>query len=194
MTDTPQPPPSSAPPPESSGGGDSRNVLLIVLGVALVAVLVILIVVLLQDDDDSSSTSAGGETTTTAAGGETTTTAGGGETTTTAGGGVLPPGDHQYTLTIPGGTVLYSGSCNAEEDTLSADGRGAQNETIGITAQISAQTGGVTIAALGLEGEGTINAVTVGDGTFSVSGSGSVTDDSVDEPFDFSVSGSCTTG
>jgi hypothetical protein len=188
MSDTPQNPPSDAPAPESSGG-DNRNVLLIVLGAALVGVLIILIIVLVNDDDDSSSSSTSGDT--------TTTVAGGGETTTTAAGGTpttLPAGEHQYALNIPAGTVAYSGSCNVEEDTLSAQGQGAQNETISITAQVSAQTGGVTIAALGLEGEGTINAVAVGDGTFQVSGSGSVSDDSADGNFDFTVSGSCTTG
>jgi hypothetical protein len=188
MSDTPQNPPSDAPVPESSGG-DNRNVLLIVLGAALVGVLIILIIVLINDDDDSSSTSSGDATTTTvASGGETTTTAAGGTPTT------LPAGEHQYALSIPAGTVAYSGSCNVEEDTLSAQGQGAQNESISITAQVSAQTGGVSIAALGLEGEGTINVVTVGDGTFQVSGSGSVSDDSADGNFDFTVSGSCTTG
>lgn len=175
----------------TSGKGDSVTV---ALALILVGVMVLLLLVAFNDDNDQTVTASGtdsGDSTSSGSSGSGDSSGSGGSG---GSGGELPPGEYQYTLTAPAGTVQYSGSCNVVDGVLAASGVGAQQETIVLNVDVASQIGGATVAALGSEFEGTIDMAVVGEGTFQVAGLGSEADDSAGGAVQFTVAGGCNTG
>jgi hypothetical protein len=175
----------------SSTSNDQRDGVTVALALILVGVIALVLLVAVNDDDASSvQVTAGASTATTQSGSSDSGSSGSGG----SGGSDLPPGEYQFTLTAPAGTVQYSGSCNVVEGVLTASGAGAQSETIVLSVDVVSQTGAASVAALGTEFEGAINAATVGDGTFDVAGVGTEADDSATGSVQFTVAGTCNTG
>ena len=106
-----------------------------------------------------------------------------------------PPdlGTHDFTATIPEGTAALQGTCFVVGGALSVDGSGAAGETLVVNADANTQSGSMTIAAAGVIYEGTVTVVTIGEGTFEVSGTAVPGDDSATGEVPISASGGCDT-
>ncbi len=130
-------------------------------------------------------------------------TVGGGCNTAAAGSGTptptstptapVEPGTHQMTATIPEGTASLSGSCTVVDGRLTVEASGAAGETLSVNADTNAQSGNLTVAAAGVNYEGTVTTVVIGEGTFEVTGTATPADDSATGEVPLSASGGCDT-